>query len=1033
MRAVTIYKAIVYMMVLCGCLNWQLYGINWQPPATQISATQLPTRDVQIATDGLGNVLAVWIQANNLNDTAGEKGIVYGSRFDVTTSTWSPPFIISINHPDHDSVFSNNKNPQVVFVNSDGRAVVAYTNIGDSNDNLYISYIDPNNNITDLEQASDDTDGGRFSLAKYKPNQAILVWANNAQNKIRAKYYDGLLSDAIEVSADGPPPTSDNTRLNPFVAVQPGTGIPFIVYMQKSELDDFYEVVGVPLQSFTDPCQASYYTIFSQYNCVDGALNFPQIVFNPADNTPIVFFARKSLTLGRAFIAASIWNPPFVLSGADPQHIEEFDVISTANLADSQNIKFSVVCDAANYFKVVYTQNMSPYFTYGAAYIPTNNSAANDQISTASAANFNNIPAVVKSGGPTTTNIVAWEQSDKLFGASYTPGSAILPHQISSDGHGQTINGLALGIDSSSNIAMTAWNQGASNDSTQLFGSSGPVVNGVVSWGAPQQISLTTDLISDVQIATDNEGTVIAVWAQNGEIHGSRFDITTKKWSAPFLISESGSNNNSIPQAVIVSPGKAVVAWFHLANDSTPEKLHVSFVNPDNSTTAPKESNDYDGLTFSMVKYNTDEALIVWIGNDSIPVNVAIFDGDFQSFRNIAENSVGSSPRSNPCVAIQPGTHIPFVVWAEKDQGNNNYQVTGVPIPGIVDPCDSGSPYTRFSSGNCLYAPNNFPKILFNPADNSPIVIYGYKISSSAFIVQSQWSPVFSSNDDPQDIVAFNAISNQPLDADSEVKFNAVVDGPNYFKLVYTQNESPFQTYAAKVVPLTDSPANNLVGQSAANNLIHTEYATLTQLNQANIVSLNRPVGAEFTNLVQWEQSNKVFGGTYTPTNDVTDGQQLSVDNDGADIFSLALGIAAGYTIPVAAWIQGDGSEHAQVFAIWADETPAPESDEQVVGAAISSGVLPNPLGLKGYQRIQRFPGCCELINILAWPQSDNAAYYRVFLWPNLRTPIKTVYANQPLIVKQYGRCCGVPYYYVVTKFDSLGTRSNLSVIKIPA
>lgn len=1024
MQTVNLRKIPLVLSLVACCLCVFTHGLNWQLPPAQISAPQLPTRDVQVAADDAGNIVAVWTQAQDSADTANGRGVVYGSRY--TAGVWSDPFVIS-KYPNGD-VYSDNSHPQVVIVNDDGKAVVAYQN---GNYSLNLIYVNHDNTVDHLANSGDiinNYDGGRFSLAKYKLNQAILVWATKNQDKIRLVCYDGSIlpgsSASINVTANSPGGSDTGSRQNPFVAMQPGTGIPFVVYTEKvADGSSYYQVTGVPIQSLIDPCRDSYYTVFSQYNCVDGALNFPQILFNPADNTPVVFFARKAAVSGQASIVAALWKPIFVLSGDDPQYIDLYNTISTAELSDNHAIRFSAVSDASNYFKVVYTQNTSPYFTYGAAYIPHSDSDTNDQISTAGAVSFNNIPAMVKANNATNTNIVLWEQNNKLFGASYTPGSTISRYQISSDGSGLVIKGLALGIDTLDSRPVAVWNQGVGPDNTQVFAAIGSLTDGAVTWGTSERISEPTDMVSEVEIATDNDTTVIAVWTQNQLIYASRLDLTTtpKQWGVPFQVSKEGLFDNSIPHVVIVSPGKAVVTYKHI--DGSTNTLHVRYIfDNDDLSDDWQFSNEYDGDSYSIAKYKNNQAVIVWANQeDQEPhdnITIIVYDGDDTvNAVQIANEDVGNAPRRHPFVAVHPGTGMPMVLYVEKVQSGDGWQVTGVPVPWPNAPADK-SKYTRFSPGKCVEGEFNFPQVVFDPQDNTPTVLFGYKENTPAFIASSRWSPIYSSPDDPQDIYAYEPVSDQPLVTTDPLKFRATVDGNNYFKLVYTQNISPFETFGTKIT-LTGSPANNLIGTTAAN-----------YLNTPQLVSLNQLIGSDYTNLVQWEQNNKVFAGTYTPTNNVTDGQQLSADSDGTTIYNLSLGIASDFTVPIAVWVQGDSSGQSQVYGTYTTIVPTPQPTPPPNPGPRS--IRGNPLSVVARKQIQTLPGCCNIINVLTWPPSANASQYRIFLWPDITTPLTIVGAQCPLLFKHYCRACNVPNIYVVDKVDVAGNISDISIVKIP-
>lgn len=467
------------MILFVCCVQIHVYGsVEWNLPPIQISHTSQGDKSWEpvIATNGIDTVIAVWVQ----------DGAIYGSEFNVRSLQWSDP----------DKIGSeNDKDPRVVIV-APHKAIVTFK----SRENLPYNlkgclYIPGSSPITESLTWVDDVDDQPYSVVAYKDGTALIAYSEYDSSNIRVGVYVPSIApvETWNIISTYAPPAADgiSQRLYPFLAIQPHSNIPFIVWTQSNR-NDSAEIVGAALPTIENPPAAAF-TVFTAGN-LNHHYNYPQIFFDPADSSPVVFYGSKQ---SNNSIVASVWTNPFIESHFSTVNIiNNYDVISSETLVDDANLFFNVAVNKPHFFTVIYRQNVAYAKVYGTYYIPGSNSPTNDQISVHVSAHNNvyNAPKIVNipTNASVSYNIITWEQINKLYGAIYAPQiSFFVSQQLSSNGDGSYIDGNALSLCQNNKIAAV-WSQGASDDVRQIFGVSGlsRILSGISNIQKTRQINM---------------------------------------------------------------------------------------------------------------------------------------------------------------------------------------------------------------------------------------------------------------------------------------------------------------------------------------------------------------------------------------------------------------------------------------------------------------------------------------------------------------------------------------------------------------
>lgn len=530
-----------------------------------------------------------------------------------------------------------------------------------------------------------------------------------------------------------------------------------------------------------------------------------------------------------------------------------------------------------------------------------------------------------------------------------------------------------------------------------------------IDWHLPaQQISLNSQgaLATLPVIATDGLTTVIAFWIQNlnKSIYAASFDLSSKTWGPPTLVYTSNLSTINEIQAVSAGPNKAIVVWGE--NDSN--LYGALFTSNIPMPSAVLLAVNYGTLEYlAAVQYESGKALIAYIDKTTNYDVFAVFFQPGSLVVNQVKLSTNTPPatagglpaRISPFIAIQPGTNIAFIVWAQNTTGFGP-QVIGVPFyyPFNVAPNN----YTRFQI-QAMRQDFNAPKIAFNPADNNPIVIFGANPGGSdPQIVGTVWTNPTATNTIPAS--AMNRISSQilyDLSFTNRLRLNVAVDGPNLFKVVYAQNNSigNNNVYSAMYVPGNSLPINYQINSPS------------TSSNNVLCVPQVKSLGFANKNAIVWEQNNKILGTTFLPGAPFN-AIQLSSNVAGSALNRINLALADNLAIVV--WAQGTNSTTStQIFATY--------------------GILPPVFtNVQVSKELHRFIACCDLVNVITWSAVPNAIAYRIYLSTNLNQPLATIQAGQPLIFRHYCRKSNVQETYYVYAVDSFGNQSMPIIVTPP-
>lgn len=416
------------------CCIMQSANIDWNLPATQISlsANGAPAVVPSIATDGSHTVIAIWVQAaNNL----------YGAWFDLASKQWSVPTLIGTGN----TIIAH----RAVIV-GENRAIVVWS---DNNNNLYGTVFTPGSTSTREPLAANFQNFDYLSIVEYGNGSALIAYIDTS-NKVKAGLYiPGSGVTWVDVSAS----TTGTNRKFPFIAVQPGTNIAFIVWAADKTIFGrpfYYPFTSAPAE----------YTSFAIAS-LNYDKNDPKIAFN-ANSDPVVFWGANPSNTPQ--LVGTLWKNP-TTSQTIP--VSAVDRISLYPLNAAGNLlRFNVTADGPNSFKVVYAQNNSSgNKVYAALYVPGTSQPFNYEITSAS--EFSDVLSCfpqVANVGSDGRNIIVWEQGSKIFGTTFVPGLPFDPIQLSTDTTGTSFDGLSMVL--VHGLPIVVWAQGTSASTAQIFG-----------------------------------------------------------------------------------------------------------------------------------------------------------------------------------------------------------------------------------------------------------------------------------------------------------------------------------------------------------------------------------------------------------------------------------------------------------------------------------------------------------------------------------------------------------------------------------
>ena len=521
------------------------------------------------------------------------------------------------------------------------------------------------------------------------------------------------------------------------------------------------------------------------------------------------------------------------------------------------------------------------------------------------------------------------------------------------------------------------------------------LIKGAIEWNLPAtQISAVSNgtPTNEPFIASDGAGSVVAVWVQgpptSQKIYGSAFNVVTKSWSSPDIIANTPSSAVLLakPKATIIKNNQAVVAWWESDTSGNNFRMATVLYSPK----GPLTSVDYLTTTYDSDTSTLEYSLINYFGQALLtcatsatattlsPISIYsllfVPNGSSTSIKVSTGTPSNLTMRTSPYVAIQPITNIPYVVWAEQSAVPATNYVVGTQLP---IPLNYPTNFITFTQGSLN---PQFPQVAFNIFDNSP---YAFFANSSLNIGASAFKTP----------TTFDLISNKTLYTGQNIRFNVAADAANLFKVVYTQNGPPHTsinyTYLALYTPGQNAPDNIQISMGpSVHNLINIpQIQNISTFSQGNV------------NVILWEQNNQVWASLYKNEQGLTDITQLSNNANGNNIGSalatntqVELAMTSTYGLPIVAWNQGNGSS----FQVFGTQTQLQPSNVQII------------------QQTHAFPFCTDLVNVITWSPLINAYLYRIYCDSDLTPSLATIYANDPLIFKHYGRnFCGCNRYYL--------------------
>jgi hypothetical protein len=116
-------------------------------------------------------------------------------------------------------------------------------------------------------------------------------------------------------------------------------------------------------------------------------------------------------------------------------------------------------------------------------------------------------------------------------------------------------------------------------------------------------------------------------------------------------------------------------------------------------------------------------------------------------------------------------------------------------------------------------------------------------------------------------------------------------------------------------------------------------------------------------------------------------------------------------------------------------------SDEDILEVFLTQPSLPQPLSpthVRARQEIHRFPRFADVINIITWQQAAPQAQipvatsYKIFLAPDLSTPVATIAASSTLCYAAHQKNPKSSYTYYIYAVDDQGTYSDPVKVTLP-
>lgn len=219
-------------------------------------------------------------------------------------------------------------------------------------------------------------------------------------------------------------------------------------------------------------------------------------------------------------------------------------------------------------------------------------------------------------------------------------------------------------------------------------------------WGTAQAISDSSSIISDPNVAVDNEGNVLAVWRQND---GSRSNIminyytTSAGWGSAQIIDNSDENAEE-PHLAMSNNGDAMVLWQQ--NDGTYRHIYGNHFTKGNGWETPQlvENDKFNSTTHPKVAMDIyGNAIAVWqrvLASYQIWTSRYTPDGGWGTPKKISTETMNNSPY--PQVSVD-GLGNAIALWAAQDSALYNQIWTNCYVfdedwAGIERPVNSDDP-----------------------------------------------------------------------------------------------------------------------------------------------------------------------------------------------------------------------------------------------------------------------------------------------------------------------------------------------------
>ena len=141
------------------------------------------------------------------------------------------------------------------------------------------------------------------------------------------------------------------------------------------------------------------------------------------------------------------------------------------------------------------------------------------------------------------------------------------------DSRSEAASNVSVAIDLDGNVIAT-WLQNETPGINCIFQNRYTATNATTgSWGTASSIDTVLPHITRQQIGMDAAGNAIAAWVQGTDVYARHFDRAAGVWTPPVIVN-TGTNNPEVPALAVDTMGNAVLAW--IRNDGTANSVYVS-------------------------------------------------------------------------------------------------------------------------------------------------------------------------------------------------------------------------------------------------------------------------------------------------------------------------------------------------------------------------------------------------------------------------------------------------------------------------